>query len=97
MAVEPTQWHWRDNMRPARFIIFDARAAFPIVFVVLRLVSWYTWGFFIAALIFFYILERFGLTFEAAMRRFRAALCGRNRPAHIWTAKRRMVDLGIGR
>ena len=94
MSVEPNQWHWRDNMRPARFIIFDARAAIFVIFVLLRLFSLYTWGLFISVLIFFYILERLGLTFEAALRKARAALCGKKRPAYIWTASRRMIDFG---
>jgi hypothetical protein len=84
-------------MRPARFIIFDGRAALFVVFVLLRLVSLYTWGIFLSALLFFYILERFGLSFEAALRRFRSAICGKKRPAYIWTAKRRMLDLSSGR
>lgn len=94
MSVEPTQWHWRDNMRPARFIIFDARAALFIIFVILRLFSIWTWTIFISALIVFYILERLGLTFEAALRKLRASICGKKRPAYIWTASRRMIDHG---
>lgn len=94
MSYELAGWHWRDTMRPARFIMFDARAAFFIVFVLIRLFSPYTWGLFFSALTFFYILERFGLTFEAALRRARAWMCGNARPALIWTSNRRMLDLG---
>lgn len=94
MQLEPDRWHWRDSMLPARFFIFDARAAIFIVFVVLRMVSLYTWGAFFLALVFFYILERLGLTFEAALRRMRSLLTGKKRPAYIWTSTRRMIDMG---
>lgn len=96
MMEGPVEWHWRDSMRPARFIAFDARAALFVVVVLLRIFSPYTWGSFALALIFFYILERLGLTFEAALRRMRLVLTGMERPATAWTARRRMIDFGSG-
>ncbi len=94
MAIEITTWHWRDTMRPARFFMFDGRVALFIV-MILAHPRMYTLVIFVAFLFFFYMLERFGISFEAAMRRFRSFLCGNVRPAHIWTARRRMVDLGV--
>lgn len=97
MSMTPLpEWHWRDNMRPARFFMFDARAALFVVIVLLRLFSPWPWAIFFCALLLFYMLERFGLTFESALRRWRSWLCGNDRPAVIWTAKRRMHDFGSG-
>ncbi len=89
------EWHWRDTMRPARFIMFDARAALLVIMFILHPRS-YTLFIFVVALIGFYFLERMGLTFEAALRALRAWLCGNSRPAHIWTHRRFWIDLGSG-
>lgn len=93
MVMEIVGWHWRDNMRPARFFMFDARAALMIVLLLVHPRPW-TFMLFILALILFNILERFGLTFESALRRLRAWLCGSERPAIIWTVRRRAIDMG---
>lgn len=93
MAMELIGWHWRDNMRPARFFMFDARAALMVVMLLVH-PRYYTVAFFLAALVVFNILERMGLTFEAALRRLRSSVCGTERPGVIWTARRRLVDLG---
>ena len=92
MAMELVGWHWRDNMRPARFFMFDARAALMVVMLLIH-PRLYTLAIFIAALFIFNILERFGLTFEAALRRLRSWLCGSDRPGVIWTARRRLIDM----
>ncbi len=93
MAMELVGWHWRDNMRPARFFMFDARAALMIVLLLIHPRPW-TFVLFVLALVLFNVLERFGLTFEAALRRLRSWLCGNDRPAIIWTARRRGIDMG---
>lgn len=86
------EWHWRDTMRPARFFMFDARSALLVVMLLIH-PRLYTFVFFIIVMGFFYMLERVGLTFEAALRRIRSWLAGNERPAVIWTARRRMIDL----
>ena len=86
-------WHWRDNMRPARFFMFDARSAMLVVVLLLH-PRLYTFVFFFIVMFFFYMLERIGLTFEAALRRVRSWLAGAERPATIWTERRRLLDLG---
>jgi len=93
MAVELMEWHWRDTMRPARFIIFDARSALMVVLVLIHPRP-YTLFAFAVTLVLFYFLERLGLTFEAALRKLRASMCGPERPAFIWTQRRRMTDFG---
>lgn len=87
------QWHWRDTMRPARFFKWDARLSF---FIILLLVHARLWTFllFLAVLGVFGLLERKGLTFPAAMRAIRVWLIGENRPAVIYTKRRKMVDTG---
>jgi len=88
----PHDWHWRDTMRPARFFMFDARSAMLIVMLLVH-PRMYTFAFFVTVMFFFYMLERVGLTFESALRRIRSWLAGNERPALIWTSRRRMIDL----
>ncbi len=85
--------HWRDSMRPARFFMFDARAGFAVVLMLIH-ARLYTLYFVILCLGLFWVLERLGLTFEAALRKARAWLCGNQRPAVIGTARRHLIDLG---
>lgn len=93
MADVVMDWHWRDSMRPARFFMFDARSGLLVAMLLAHPRS-YTFLFFILVMIFFYVLERVGLTFEAALRRIRSWLAGTSRPAIIWTARIRMIDYG---
>ena len=86
-------WHWRDNQRPARFFMFDARSAMILMLVMLYPRQSTLIAFFFV-MVFFYILERVGLTFDSALRRMRFWLAGNDRPAVIWTKKRRFIDLG---
>ena len=67
---EARGWHWRNTMKPVRFFQFDARAGF---FVVLLLVHFRTWTFvlLLTVLMIFYLLERKGLSFSAALRALR--------------------------
>ena len=85
--------HWRDNMRPARFFMFDARAGFTIALLLVHF-RLYTLYFVVFCFVLFWLLERLGLTFEAALRKGRAWLCGNHRPAVIGTARRHLIDLG---
>lgn len=88
--------HWRNTQKPARFWILDARAA---IFLALFLIHMRTWTFVLAVLsmFIFYIFERMGLTFAAALRAIRCYILGRNRPANRRRALRRRVDFeGIG-
>lgn len=87
------QWHWRDTMRPARFFQFDARLSFFIVLLLVHARMW-TFMLFFAVLGVFWLLERKGLSFPAALRSLRVWLIGENRPAVIYTKKRKMIDTG---
>tara|TARA_Y100000034_G_C6863329_1_gene393193 strand:+ start:1123 stop:1425 length:303 start_codon:yes stop_codon:yes gene_type:complete len=90
---DQVNWHWRNSMRPVRFFAFDARAAFPFFLLLLyaRLITLFIA---IVSTFLFYILERYGLTFSSAMRRFRLTLSGRKRPALMSIGRRRLKDYG---
>lgn len=90
---EERTWHWRNTMKPVRFFGFDARAGF---FVVLLLVHARLWTFMllISILVIFWILERKGLSFASALRAGRMWFIGKNRPAWIWTRRRKLRDTG---
>ncbi|MBI1215046.1 MAG: type IV secretion protein IcmT [Alphaproteobacteria bacterium] len=92
MAVT-TDWHWRNTMKTVRFFIFDARAGF---FVVLVLVHARMWTLMLAILVMstFYLLERKSLTFPAALRSLRVWLIGSYRPGWIWSRRRKLIDTG---
>jgi len=86
-------WHWRNTMKPARFFQFDARAGFFVIVLLVHARLW-TLGLMIAVLFIFWILERKGLSFASALRSIRVWLLGPNRPAWIYTRRRKMIDTG---
>jgi len=85
--------HWRDTMRPARFFMLDARASIGIF---IFLVHFSLWTIVVAILFMalFWMLEQRGLSYNAAMRRFRSWLCGDVRPAVSSKARSRFADFG---
>ena len=86
-------WHWRNSMKPVRFFALDARVSlFFMVFLVHMRPS--TLTLFIMMSLLFWILERKGLTFDAAIRSFRTWILGTERPGLIWHRKRRLIDYG---
>ena len=82
---------WRDSARPVRLWIFDARLA-VLAF------AWAFWptaattALLAAAFLAFRIAEARGYRLRAAVRRVRAALCGRRRALHL-DRYRRFADL----
>ena len=86
-------WHWRNTMKTVRFFQFDARSAFFILLVLVHARLW-TLYLMIAVTIVFYILERRGLSFAAAIRSVRVWLIGSRRPAWIYTRRRKFLDTG---
>lgn len=93
MMQEQVNWHWRNSMRPVRFFAFDARAAFSflLLLVYARLI---TLILVIISTFAFYLLEKYGLTFDSAFRRLRSTIAGRNRPALMTFRRRRLKDFG---
>ncbi len=87
------QNHWRNTARAVRFFNVDARAA---GFLLLFLIHIRLWTFILAILsvVFFAILERFGLTVPLAMRRVRVWFIGQKRPALLKINRREFKDYG---
>lgn len=83
--------HWRNTQKPARFFIFDARA---FLAVMLFLVHMRLWTFILVILLMFVFwgLERFGLTFDSALRALRCWFLGIRRPATGRTGQRYWTD-----
>lgn len=89
-------FHWRNSMRPLRFFALDARAAIPIFTMILPTGSMrqYLFLLMIVSMIVFWILERRGLTFAAAMRSIRRWVHGNKRSGLMWFKHRKMRDYG---
>lgn len=87
------RWHWRNTMKPVRFFQFDARAGFFIILVLIHARLW-TLYLMIGVNIIFWILERKGLSFAAAIRSLRMWIVGPYRPAWVYTRRRKQLDTG---
>jgi len=83
MAYYPPETHWRESARPARFFIFDARAAFPLLFFLLHIRVW-TFVVAVVAMLFFYALEHYGFTVIVFLRWLRTMLAGKRKMARPW-------------
>jgi len=90
---EGQSWHWRNTMKTVRFFQFDARAGLFVVLLLVHFRIW-TFGLLVTVLAVFYILERKGLSFPAALRALRVWLVGTKRPAWIWTRRNKLTDNG---
>lgn len=88
-----SEWHWRNTQKPVRFFIFDARAG---LFLMLLLVHFRLWTLALVTcvFIFFWLLERRGLSFAAALRAGRLWVGGRYRPAWLRLRPRQLEDTG---
>lgn len=77
---EQLNWHWRNTMRPVQFFNMDARAVLPfcILLFYARLVML---AIAVMVTIIFWLVEKFGLTFPAALRKVRMLMVGIHRPA----------------
>ncbi|MCB1538716.1 MAG: type IV secretion protein IcmT [Rhodospirillales bacterium] len=80
-------------MKPVRFFGLDARVALFFMVFLMHMRIW-TLALFAIMCILFWILERKGLTFDAAMRSLRTWILGPNRPGLLWHRRRRMIDYG---
>ncbi len=85
--------HWRNSQRVPRFFIFDARVFFALMLFMVHIALW-TLALGLIAIFVFWTFERFGLTFESALRAIRAWILGRERPALVRLHYRRWTDYG---
>ena len=91
MAQVEESWHWRNTMKPVRFFNFDGRAGFFLILLIVHLRLYTIIGVGLM-FIFFYLLERKGLSFSASLRAIRVWFIGPYRPAWLFTRKRKMTD-----
>lgn len=89
-------WHWRNTQKTVRFFIFDARAGFFVVLVLVHARLW-TLGLAVIVMTIFYLLERRSLSFPAALRALRVWLIGPRRPGWIFSRRRKLLDTGSAR
>jgi len=85
--------HWRNSQKPARFFALDARAAAALMLFLVHARLW-TFTLAVVVMLVFWLLERRGLTFEAALRAWRSWLVGRHRPAMRPGSRRHWIDFG---
>lgn len=83
--------HWRNTQKPVRFLFLDARAFVGVLFFLVHMRTWVL-ALAILSLVFFWALERRGLSLEAAIRASRCWLLGRKRPANSRRGQRRLID-----
>lgn len=81
-------------MKPARFFMLDARAAWPVLVMLLHM-RIYTILFALFVMLVFYILEQRGLSFFSALRAFRVWIVTKKRPNYRPSDLTRMVDFGF--
>ncbi|MEZ0260128.1 MAG: IcmT/TraK family protein [Alphaproteobacteria bacterium] len=93
VQVNAKPWHWRNTMKTVRFFIFDARAGFFVVLVLVHARLW-TLCLMLLIMAFFWLLERKQLTFPAALRAIRVWFIGPKRPGWIWHRRRKLDDTG---
>ena len=91
--VERQNWHWRNSMRPVRFVNLDARASFPLLLLLFH-ARLSTLILALSVLAIFYFMERKGLTFPSALRALRVWIIGVDRPAWLPLRRRKRKDYG---
>lgn len=92
--IETVQdYHWRNTMKPVRFFFLDARVAAFLMLFILHMRLW-TFLLFVGVSLFFFMLERKGLIFSAALRTFRTWILGKRRPAWLWYRGKKFRDYG---
>ena len=84
MEQRPTaDAHWRDSARPAKFFIFDAKAAFPLLLFLLHIQMW-TFIVAVMAMFFFTVLNHFGYSTIVFLRAIRSFFAGKRKAAIPW-------------
>lgn len=90
---EFTEWHYRNTMKTVRFFFLDYRASVFIIAVLLHARTW-TVALAITSTVVFWMFERRGLSFAAALRAIRVWIVGAHRPAIVYTTRRKLTDTG---
>lgn len=77
------QAHWRDSARPVRFFIWDGRAVFPVVLLLIHIALW-TVILTVVLIGFFSMLNRYGFTPIVFFRWTRSVIAGPRKMAVPW-------------
>ena len=85
---------WRDTMKPAKFLIFDVRAALALFPALMHIRPW-TIALAIAVMVVFWWFERKGVPADSILRYLRARLVGPRRTARGAHEERLPVDFGF--
>lgn len=89
------QAFWRETMKPARFLIFDARLVLFVGLFLLHMQVW-TAVLMVSAALGFTVCEKMmGLDFNNLLRWIRSSLVGPHRPARGRSAPRQAVDFAF--
>jgi len=75
--------HWRDSARPVRFFMWDVKAAFPMLLLLLHIKLW-TFIIAVTATMFFTLLNRYGFSVEVFGRWLRSSLGGKRKMSTPW-------------
>ncbi|HLD17002.1 MAG TPA: IcmT/TraK family protein [Coxiellaceae bacterium] len=75
--------HWRDSARPVRFFIWDVKAAFPLLLLLVHVKVW-TVIVALGATFFFSLLNRYGFSVEVFLRWLRTTIGGNRKMANPW-------------
>ena len=81
--VAPVVVHWRDSARTARFFGIDARAAFPLLLLLLHIRLW-TFVICVVFTLFFAAIERYGFSVVVFGRWLRCAITGPRKMSCPW-------------
>ena len=74
---------WRDSARSARFWIFDAAAAFPLVFMLFH-IEWWTFVLALSCMFFLKVLDYYGYKIIVFLRIIRNWVSGKHKTANPW-------------
>ena len=86
-------WHFRNTMKTVRFFFLDYRASAFVILVLLHVRTW-TIALALSSTVVFWMFERRGLSFSAAIRAMRVWIIGAHRPAIVYTRRRKLTDTG---
>lgn len=75
--------HWRDTAREPKLWIFDYLATFPLVIMMFH-ITWTTFAFAIAVMVFFSVLKHYGFSLPVFARTVRSFLAGKRRLSTPW-------------
>lgn len=86
---------WRDTMRPARFLVFDARLIVAVALMLFHIRIWTIAVLLTTAGLLFFFEKWLGLDVPNIVRWVRAKFSGRLRPARRRMDRRSMVDFAF--